>query len=281
MKDKESGNLYSALWRALIFIQNNLDRKISLDDIADISGYSPYHFHRAFKKFTGESVNTYVKRLQLENAAFRLRIKNEQVIDVALDSGYYTHETFTRAFKKYFGTTPHDYRRKISVQYSGEYIDTVNKVLFKSRRCIFMRYTGSYEQSGTPVDRNSQWQKLMKRLPEKYWNPVALEFFGISHDDPAVTSTGNIRYDACIALPEDLNYDHLTLEIPGGMYLEALHSGPFTALTDSYHYLLDSWSREYNLSVDHNRAPFEKFEISESEENLELQAIRIYIPVLE
>ncbi|MEL6185057.1 MAG: helix-turn-helix transcriptional regulator, partial [Myxococcota bacterium] len=71
--------------------------------LADHAGFSRHHFHRVFRGMTGESVMGLVRRLRMERAAQRLRFGDAPVTDVALASGYGSHEAFTRAFRDRFG----------------------------------------------------------------------------------------------------------------------------------------------------------------------------------
>ncbi len=268
-----------ALFRALRFIQNNLEEEIGLDDIAAAAYISPFHFHRLFKDFTGETVKSYLRRLRLENAAFRLRARDEKIVDLAFDSGFYTHETFTRAFNKRFGRNPSSYKSLDPFEFSDDHIDHIGKVWFRERHCIFKRYIGPYELSGTPADRDSPWHQLAGYLPKSYREFDTLELYGISHDDPGITEQKNIRYDACIAIPEEVQLGETALKIPEGTYIVARHKGPFEDLTKSYYYIIYHWLKLYNLQIDHRISPFEQFKLSSLPRNTEIESINIHIPI--
>lgn len=231
----------TALWKSIVFIQNHLDTPLSLERIAKESGYAAYHFHRLFRRFTGDTVKAYVRRLRLEEAAFRLRVSSSQIVDVALDSGFFTHETFTRAFYKRFGKNPSEYRETRPANRSDIWITSVRKVYFIGRACIFKRYQGPYENSGTPEETNSLWRQLIGYLPNKDRTVTDFELFGICRDDPSITDSSHIRYDACVAVPQDYDTHCLTCRIPEGFYVQAIHTGPFHELTRSYHYLIHEW----------------------------------------
>ena len=87
---------------------------VSLDALAARAGWSPFHFHRAFRKVVGETPKQYMLRLRLERAAARLATGEDPVVSVAADAGFASHEVFTRAFRRQFGLTPSAYRRKAS-----------------------------------------------------------------------------------------------------------------------------------------------------------------------
>jgi len=56
--------------RVLMYIHSHLDETMSLEDLAGIAHFSPFHFHRIFRGMTGESVKEHIRRLRLERAAF-------------------------------------------------------------------------------------------------------------------------------------------------------------------------------------------------------------------
>ena len=91
------------------YIKANLKRHMSLSEIADNSGYSPWHISKIFKEYTGKTIFEYIRSLRLTEAALNLRDTESSVIDVALEFIFDTHEGFTRAFSKEFGITPKKY----------------------------------------------------------------------------------------------------------------------------------------------------------------------------
>lgn len=85
-------------------------RRVSLAELAGRAGLSPSHFQRTFARLVGESPKTFVRRLQLEYAAAQLITTTGSILDVALESGFDSHEGFTRAFRAHFGSTPRAFR---------------------------------------------------------------------------------------------------------------------------------------------------------------------------
>jgi AraC family transcriptional regulator len=96
----------NAVGKAIWFIETNFSRDISLDDIARSAGVSRYHVVRAFGFATGRSVMRYVRGRRLTEAARSLANGAPDILAVALDAGYGSHEAFTRAFREQFGLTP-------------------------------------------------------------------------------------------------------------------------------------------------------------------------------
>jgi AraC family transcriptional regulator len=92
--------------RALWFIEHHFAGEISLDDIATVAGVSRYHVTRVFGEATGHSVMRYVRGRRLTEAARSLSQGAPDILCVALEAGYGSHEAFTRAFRDQFGLTP-------------------------------------------------------------------------------------------------------------------------------------------------------------------------------
>jgi AraC family transcriptional regulator len=92
--------------KALWYIESHLARDLNLDEIAAIGGVSRYHMVRAFAAATGLSVMRYVRARRLSEAAGALADGAPDILSVALDADYGSHEAFTRAFRERFGLTP-------------------------------------------------------------------------------------------------------------------------------------------------------------------------------
>ncbi|MFM0645962.1 AraC family transcriptional regulator [Paraburkholderia bryophila] len=92
--------------KALWFIESHFADALTLDDIADCGCVSRFHMARAFEAATGLSVMRYVRARRLSEAARRLAGGAPEILAVALDAGYGSHEAFTRAFREQFGLTP-------------------------------------------------------------------------------------------------------------------------------------------------------------------------------
>src|ERR1700726_3641258 len=96
--------------RALWFIESHLGEELTLDEIADVAGISRFHMVRAFAAATGFSVMRYVRARRLSEAARALANGAPDILNVALDADYGSHEAFTRAFPDHFGLTPETVR---------------------------------------------------------------------------------------------------------------------------------------------------------------------------
>ncbi|MGM7723335.1 AraC family transcriptional regulator [Metabacillus sp. Hm71] len=104
-------NYVICIQRTLDYIEENLHEQITLEKLAEIACFSPFHYHRVFQAMVGESVMDYVRKRRLTYAAERLFYTDEKVITIALDAGFQYQESFNRAFKKHFGVSPKQYRK--------------------------------------------------------------------------------------------------------------------------------------------------------------------------
>ncbi|MBR0942367.1 AraC family transcriptional regulator [Bradyrhizobium liaoningense] len=89
---------------------SHLAEPMTLDEIAAISGVSRFHIVRAFAAATGLPVMRYVRARRLTEAARSLANGAPDILSLALEADYGSHEAFTRAFRDQFGTTPETVR---------------------------------------------------------------------------------------------------------------------------------------------------------------------------
>jgi len=109
MNDQEQAK---AVERMQEYIVEHIQDAISLRQLAEAAGYSPWHSARIFKAYTGKTPFAYIRSLRLRYAAEVLRDQDVHVIDVAFDFLFSSHEGFTKAFAREFGITPKNYAKQ-------------------------------------------------------------------------------------------------------------------------------------------------------------------------
>lgn len=93
-----------------VFKHSNED--LSIDTLAKVAHYSPFHFQKVFKQLVGETPKQYSLKLRLETAFLFLVIYPRKPIgEVALESGFSSPAIFSRAIKGYFGHSPDQLRQ--------------------------------------------------------------------------------------------------------------------------------------------------------------------------
>jgi AraC family transcriptional regulator len=114
--------------KALWFIESHLANALTLDEIAGVAGISRFHLVRAFAVATGFSVMRYVRARRLSEAARALAGGAPDILNLALDADYGSHEAFTRAFRDHFGVTPEAVRSSARV----DHLKLVEPILMNS-----------------------------------------------------------------------------------------------------------------------------------------------------
>lgn len=105
--------------RVLCYIDENLAAELSLQIIADIAYYSPFHLHRLFKAITNETLNAYITRKRIERTAIML-IHNKElsISEISNRYGFKNDSTFSRTFKKLYGQSPTEFRKSNTRNFS-------------------------------------------------------------------------------------------------------------------------------------------------------------------
>jgi AraC family transcriptional regulator len=248
---------YRARLEAVIeLLVSRLDAPPSVAEMADISGFSRFHFGRIFGGALGESPGDFSRRIRLERAGYLLQNSKLNVSEVSLEAGYESLEAFSRAFRSVWKVNPSDYRphdgRWVIQAASGIHWDP--ETGFRPRPLVLapgkpmqatltheplrhllaMRHVGPYHEIA---------QTFEKLAAYVYAQGLAIgESLAVYYDDPGVTPAHELRSDASFLVGEDFELPaghpgalHLT-QIPAGEYITAAHIG-------SYDGLGDAWSR--------------------------------------
>lgn len=94
------------------FIDQNFEKKISLDDLSLRFYISKYHMSRKFKNVYGVTINNYVTTKKISKSKELLRFSNLTVETIGKEIGIEDNSYFNKIFKKIEGTTPIEFRKK-------------------------------------------------------------------------------------------------------------------------------------------------------------------------
>jgi AraC family transcriptional regulator len=282
MSTLKSRDVYvDRMHRVTEHIDQHLDQFLDLETLAGIAHFSPFHFHRLFSAWMGETLGGYLRRRRCEIAATRLLAQPRvPVLQIALGVGFGSAEAFTHAFSARFGCSPTSWRLQQSAARKSNSDQTNSKpgqaqyeklvkngaanrptaeapmkvevVERKPTPIAYLRHVGPY---GEPI--NVFWQT------EAYPWMVASGLlqqprYGISHDDPNVTAAEQCRYDAGCEIPATfiaLGDAHKTV-IPGGKYAALNFKGVAKEFESAWTSLLRDWLPSSGLQLD-NRPMFE------------------------
>jgi AraC family transcriptional regulator len=104
-------------------------------------------------------------------------------------------------------------------------------------RVAFMRHVGPYDEVG------QTWKDVVAQLSKDGRIGADSVFIGIPHDDPDVTPSRKLRYDACVTV-DDSYVPTGTMDvqtIPGGDYAVTTHCGPPRGIGEAYARLFGQW----------------------------------------
>lgn len=254
--------------KAMNYISRNIDRSLSLEEIAEEAHFSMYHFHRVFKAVTGETVTGFTRRLRLEMAAgYLVGYPKTDITKIAIDCGFSSSQNFAKTFRQHFGMTPSEYRKsKIGNKFSKHENalslttvydpDMVLENLLRNERRMNVKaevknqpeYHVAYVRKMGPYGKETCEQAFGELLqwacPKGYLNSGVV--LGVYWDNPEITPPEKCRIDACVGVPQGTEPDG-----PAG--IQTISGGPYAvchfeitetefqkAWEDAFAWLIDS-----------------------------------------
>ncbi len=98
------------LRKIFLYIDEHIQEKISLSELAEVAGYSPFYFSKLFTETMGMPITACIRVRKMQYALCSL-LEGKKVLEVSLMYGFDSHEGFTRAFTQLFGSTPSTVRK--------------------------------------------------------------------------------------------------------------------------------------------------------------------------
>ncbi|WP_303315224.1 AraC family transcriptional regulator [Flavivirga abyssicola] len=244
------------------YIHNNLDSKIDIKTLAEISHVSPFHFHRISRALLGEPIGAYISRIRIETAAKMIRYTSLDIESIAYNVGFETPSSLSKKFKNHFGVSPTAYRKnKLFTIKKSNIMETTSsiknsqslnikkpKILdLEDKKCIYIRMQGPYKT----LDYVGSWQKLWGLVKEQKLFTAGIEHIGLPYDDPKVTDEDKIRYDSCLVIRKDAEAsgDIGTKTLKGGKFAVFLYQGSYEFFQNVYNHIFNEWllNNDYEL----------------------------------
>jgi AraC family transcriptional regulator len=111
-KEYKGGLPSYKLRQAINYINDNLDCKIKLDDVASLLDLSQFYFCHLFKESTGIAPYKYVIQQRIEKAKQLIKQNKLTLAEITVECGFSSQSQMTNHFRKYLGVTPKAYRNK-------------------------------------------------------------------------------------------------------------------------------------------------------------------------
>lgn len=258
------------------YIDDHLNKDLSLDKLAEIACFSTFHFHRVFSALLDETPNNYITRRRIEKIAGRLLFlrKDESLTNLALDSGFNSIHSFSRAFRRFYGMSASEFKKRGQKEFSKigktESKNGANNVSFEKYfysmdnlkkwlkmkttvevkempelKMVQVRHQGSYKEIGKAFEVLMKWAG-----PRGLLNFPKTKMAGVYYDSPRVTDESKMQSSACITTEYDVEVSGQIskITIPSGKFAV----GRFELKVDEFEKAWNSmslWVPENNFEI--------------------------------
>ncbi len=245
------------------FIESNLDKNFSVDELSKLAGLSKYHFHRQFTAYFGVPVISMIRLLRLKRAAFKLSFRSDSnILAIALENGFESHEAFSRSFKKHFGQSPSEFKQSADWSIWNKKYESIIK-LRKKVMAINERFDvkivdfpevnlAVMEHRGAPIFLNETIQKFIAWRKSSGLPPSRSRTFNLIYDDPRVTEPNDFRFDLGCAISDAIKLSESDIQnkvIPSGKCAMIRHIGSDDSIGVAVDYLYSQWIEQSNFEL--------------------------------
>lgn len=233
--------------RAVLYVEARLFEPLTVDDVADAVGGSPFHLQRLFTDVYGISVAGYIRARRLSESARMLRESDKTVLSVALRCQYGSQAAFTRAFTKYIGASPAAYRNGAGHHLTEVGPATVLELCHRDNLEATPRLHWQHEPRpllgiwgeadlGSLDDFTRQQDALAARFPE------GVEAVGLGGAMlPGGRFTFFLGVDASQRPRADGPDELVAAALPAGLYAIFTHHGASESVRHSISYFAQAW----------------------------------------
>lgn len=293
MESKQSRNEYlRRIYKVQDYIESNINDSLSIEELADVAGFSKFHFHRIFKGIVNESLSRYVNRLKLERATHLLTYRTDMTIThIAYHFGFTDSAVFSRTFKSHYGISPSQYRSDNSknckdVRGISQYNEckkvrgNVEIVTADDINVAYTRHIGTYGEL------TIAFPKMIEKLfhyaaKQNYHVFDDTKVLTIYHDHHEFTEDYHLRTSLCITIPDasavETN-DIGIMVIPSGKYAV----GHFEIFQDEYKgawdFIYGKWLPNSGYKP-RDSYPFEMYKNDPRRHPEKKHIVDIYVPI--
>lgn len=254
-----------AVNQAIDYILGHIEEELRLEDVAERCHFSKYYFCRLFKAQTGESVYAFIRRVRLEQSAFRLKVeRGRPITEIGADYGY-SSSNYSSAFRTRYHMTPVSFRKR-SYRQSMEhpffhrenwhvesFEECQKKIVVKDvpdYGVVYERRFGSYESL------SGEWGRFVEKYREYCTEDT--RFLERTYDDPAVTEADKCLYDICMTVEADCPLEN-TVTIQGGRCAVYRFRGHGKHIYAAYQTIFLVWLPRTGYKIDRARSLFDLY----------------------
>jgi AraC family transcriptional regulator len=234
--------------KALWFIESHLAEELNLDEIAGVAGISRFHMVRSFAAATGLSVIRYVRARRLSEAARALAGGAPDILTLALEADYGSHEAFTRAFRDHFGLTPEAVRSSARldtltlqepITMDSTLVDNLQGPRFQTGTPLLVAGIGERISCENGAAIPGQWQRFHQSVANIPGRIGKVAYGVCCNGDDA----GNFDYIAGVEVSDfsDLPREFSTVRIPEQRYAVFTHRDHISGIRRTVNTIWNQW----------------------------------------
>jgi AraC family transcriptional regulator len=279
--------------RVLDFIDEHLEDRFTLGQLARVACFSKYHFDRVFRAVSGETLFEYIQRRRVEKAAYLVRANPRTTITgIALACGFADSAAATRAFRRRFGVTPSRWRQSQppgpgpknsnhgqdpgwTARHNSRLKAGIRRLAarFKGVRVIigpqpettvaYVRQTGPF-QGDEALFRAMHERLFSWAEPRGLVRPGPSRIYILSHDSPTITEAPKLRVSLGLSVPPGtpIGAPVGKLTLPGGEYARARFVLGKDDYADAWGWMFACWLPGSGYQAD-DRPCFESYPVPE------------------
>lgn len=285
---------FKRIQNAVEFIENHLQEELHITEIASKAYFSAFHFQRLFQAISGFTVQEYIRKRRLSEAAALLTESSLNVLEIATAFGYNSQEAFTRAFENCFGITPGRYRKagmSVHRQEKMNFLDYQKRMKGEmSMNKPEMVELDKIKIIGFEYKTNLNHEKYLEEIPGFYHHfGTNQHYLRIPHKiapDMAYGIACNFQDNGDFSFivgeevaqfAEGLEEGFVCFEIPDGKYAKFTVNGPADLVQNTRTYIYGTWLPNSN----YERREGPDFEITDVCNSVYPDGMKmtIYIPI--
>lgn len=270
--------------KALWFVESHFAQDITPEQIASVAGVSRWYMTRAFGAATGLPLMRYLRSRRLGEAARALAAGAPDILAVALEWGYGSHEAFTRAFRDHFGVTPESIRAQGHVnnldimepiRMEQNFIPDLKPARIVDSQPLLIAGVGERYDQQSSAGIPAQWQRFMP------------------HFGHVPGQVGRVAYGVCLNCDDEGNFDYICgvevrdfnalpehfarTRIPAQRYAVFEHKGHVSTIRSTWNTIWNQWMPQSGFEAA-DAPDFERY-AEDFDTHTGMGGVEIWIPV--
>ena len=235
-------------------VRHHLDDDLSLERLAGLAAFSPFHFHRIFRSVCGQTPVAFVQRARLERAAYLMKTSPERSLtSIAMEVGFSASSDFSRVFRSHYGIAPSDWDRKSRLE--PEEMPGYDEAVRTARaagpapearvvdhpavRLAYVRVRAPFVTDALPRG----YERLTSWLQERGVDWRVRPLLGMSWDNYETTPLDQVRFDLGFSVPDEITpADEVGIhEFPALRSVDVHCRGEMMRIAVAWDYLYEEW----------------------------------------